>query len=61
MISFNIFKNNVDLIDSFNNERNQPYKLGINEFADHTNREEPTGKLEKEKQKIILELRMTSQ
>ncbi|KAE8678420.1 Vignain [Hibiscus syriacus] len=36
---FNIFKQNVELIDSFNNANNKPYKLAVNQFADLTNEE----------------------
>ncbi|KAM7500711.1 hypothetical protein LguiA_025125 [Lonicera macranthoides] len=36
---FNIFKNNVEFIESFNSDGNRKYKLGINEFADQTNEE----------------------
>ncbi|OMP06385.1 hypothetical protein COLO4_08162 [Corchorus olitorius] len=36
---FNIFKSNVEFIESFNAAGNQPYKLGINAFADLTNEE----------------------
>nr|AJD78155.1 cysteine proteinase SAG12H9 [Hevea brasiliensis]AJF19713.1 cysteine proteinase [Hevea brasiliensis] len=36
---FKIFKENVEFIDCFNNARNKPYKLGINEFTDLTNEE----------------------
>ncbi|KAE8655809.1 Senescence-specific cysteine protease SAG39 [Hibiscus syriacus] len=36
---FNIFKQNVALIDSFNNANNKPYKLAVNQFADLTNEE----------------------
>ena len=34
-----IFKNNLDYIENFNNMGNQTYKLSINEFADLTNEE----------------------
>ena len=36
---FQIFKNNLDYIENFNNMGNQTYKLSINEFADLTNEE----------------------
>ena len=36
---FNIFKQNVEYIDSFNNAATKSYKLAINEFADLTNEE----------------------
>ncbi|PHT42697.1 Senescence-specific cysteine protease SAG39 [Capsicum baccatum] len=36
---FKIFKENVELIKDFNDAVNQPYKLGINAFADLTNEE----------------------
>ncbi|KAJ8549490.1 hypothetical protein K7X08_033197 [Anisodus acutangulus] len=36
---FNIFKDNVDYIESINKAGTRPYKLGINEFADLTNEE----------------------
>ncbi|KAI4332003.1 hypothetical protein L6164_016945 [Bauhinia variegata] len=36
---FQIFKNNVALIESFNAAGNKPYKLAINQFADQTNDE----------------------
>ncbi|KAL5797432.1 hypothetical protein ACOSQ2_002252 [Xanthoceras sorbifolium] len=36
---FNIFKYNVEFIESFNAAENKPYKLSINEFADQTNDE----------------------
>lgn len=36
---YQIFKENVESIESFNKVGNQPYKLGINEFADLTNEE----------------------
>lgn len=36
---FNIFKDNVKFIESFNKAGNRPYKLAINEFADQTNEE----------------------
>ncbi|KAL3576180.1 hypothetical protein D5086_021463 [Populus alba] len=35
----NIFKNNVELIESFNKVGKKPYKLSVNEFADLTNEE----------------------
>lgn len=34
---FQIFKDNVKFIEEFNEDGNQSYKLGINEFADQTN------------------------
>ncbi|WCJ32695.1 Cysteine proteinases superfamily protein [Euphorbia peplus] len=34
-----IFKQNVQLIESFNKARGKSYKLGINQFADLTNEE----------------------
>ncbi|PHU05974.1 Senescence-specific cysteine protease SAG39 [Capsicum chinense] len=36
---FKIFKENIDRIEAFNDAVNQPYKLGINAFADLTNEE----------------------
>lgn len=36
---FKIFKDNMELIESFNRGGNQPYNLRINEFADQTNEE----------------------
>ena len=36
---FNIFKDNVEYIDSVNSAGNLRYKLSINEFADQTNEE----------------------
>ncbi|KAF7822926.1 senescence-specific cysteine protease SAG39-like [Senna tora] len=38
---YKIFKQNVERIEAFNNNagKNQPYKLGINQFADLTNEE----------------------
>ncbi|XP_038680796.1 senescence-specific cysteine protease SAG39-like [Tripterygium wilfordii] len=36
---FNVFKENVAFIESFNNVGDKPYKLGINQFADLTNEE----------------------
>ncbi|EEF39859.1 senescence-specific cysteine protease SAG39 [Ricinus communis] len=36
---FKIFKENVEFIESFNNNGNKPYKLGINAFTDLTNEE----------------------
>ncbi|KAK4255675.1 hypothetical protein QN277_008647 [Acacia crassicarpa] len=36
---FEIFKNNVQFIESFNSDDTKPYKLGINQFADQTNEE----------------------
>ena len=36
---FNIFKQNVARIESFNSAKDRPYKLGINQFADLTNEE----------------------
>ncbi|KAM7500712.1 hypothetical protein LguiA_025126 [Lonicera macranthoides] len=41
---FNIFKNNVEFIESFNSAGKHPYKLGINEFADQTNEEFKTSR-----------------
>ena len=38
-LRFNIFKDNVEFIESFNNAGNRRYKLSINEFADQTNEE----------------------
>ncbi|KAI3498687.1 hypothetical protein L1887_34464 [Cichorium endivia] len=35
----NIFKENVEFIESFNSFKNRSYKLGINKFADQTNDE----------------------
>ncbi|XP_054817242.1 senescence-specific cysteine protease SAG39-like [Prosopis cineraria] len=35
----NIFKQNVEYIEGFNNAGTKPYKLGINRFADLTNEE----------------------
>jgi hypothetical protein len=35
----NIFKNNVEFIESFNKVGKKPYKLSVNEFADLTNEE----------------------
>ncbi|KAH7859620.1 hypothetical protein Vadar_003352 [Vaccinium darrowii] len=34
-----IFRDNVDYIESSNNAANKPYKLGVNQFADLTNEE----------------------
>ncbi|XP_077233441.1 senescence-specific cysteine protease SAG39-like [Tasmannia lanceolata] len=36
---FKIFKDNVELIESFNKDAGKPYKLSVNEFADQTNEE----------------------
>ncbi|KAM3205722.1 hypothetical protein P3L10_029132 [Capsicum annuum] len=36
---YKIFKENVERIEAFNDAANQPYKLGINAFADLTNEE----------------------
>ncbi|KAL7603294.1 hypothetical protein Lser_V15G16348 [Lactuca serriola] len=36
---FNIFKDNVEFIESFNTAENQSYKVAINKFADQTNEE----------------------
>ncbi|KAL4585702.1 hypothetical protein LXL04_010326 [Taraxacum kok-saghyz] len=36
---FNIFKENVEFIESFNKVEKKPYKLAVNEFADQTNEE----------------------
>lgn len=36
---FNVFKDNVEFIESFNTAENQPYKVAINKFADQTNEE----------------------
>ncbi|KAK4284618.1 hypothetical protein QN277_001424 [Acacia crassicarpa] len=36
---FEIFKNNVQFIESFNSNGTKPYKLSINQFADQTNEE----------------------
>lgn len=36
---FKVFKENVELIESFNKAGNKPYKLGISEFTDLTNEE----------------------
>ncbi|CAI0422820.1 unnamed protein product [Linum tenue] len=33
---FNIFKNNVEYIESFNSAGTKPYKLALNQFADQT-------------------------
>ena len=41
---FNIFKANVEFIESFNKAGTRPYKLGINEFADLTNEEFKTSR-----------------
>ena len=38
-IRFQIFKKNVEFIESFNKAGNKPYKLGLNEFVDLTNEE----------------------
>ncbi|XP_047337067.1 senescence-specific cysteine protease SAG39-like [Impatiens glandulifera] len=36
---YTIFKDNVEMIESFNRAANKPYKMGINQFADLTNQE----------------------
>lgn len=36
---YNIFKNNLEYIENFNNDVDRRYKLAINEFADLTNEE----------------------
>lgn len=36
---FQIFKDNVEFIESLNAAGNKPYKLSVNEFADQTNEE----------------------
>ena len=36
---FNIFKDNIEYIDKFNNEGNRTFKLGVNKFADLTTEE----------------------
>ncbi|XP_047312889.1 senescence-specific cysteine protease SAG39-like [Impatiens glandulifera] len=36
---FNIFKENIAHIESFNRAADKPYKLGVNQFADLTNEE----------------------
>jgi C1A family cysteine protease len=36
---FEIFKDNVEYIESFNTAGNKPYKLSVNKFADLTNEE----------------------
>ncbi|XP_018503335.2 senescence-specific cysteine protease SAG39-like [Pyrus x bretschneideri] len=41
---FNIFKANVDFIESSNNDANKPYKLKVNQFADLTNEEFKTSR-----------------
>ncbi|XP_062094384.1 senescence-specific cysteine protease SAG39-like [Humulus lupulus] len=38
-IRFQIFKKNVEFVESFNKAGNKPYKLGLNEFVDLTNEE----------------------
>ncbi|CAH9112092.1 unnamed protein product [Cuscuta europaea] len=38
-LRFKIFEENVNYINAFNAKPNQSYKLGINKFADLTNRE----------------------
>ncbi|RDY06395.1 Senescence-specific cysteine protease SAG39 [Mucuna pruriens] len=38
-LKYQIFKENVQRIEAFNNAGNKPYKLGINQFADLTNDE----------------------
>ncbi|CAK9176583.1 unnamed protein product [Ilex paraguariensis] len=35
---FKIFKENVERIESFNKATNKPYKLGVNQFVDLTNK-----------------------
>ena len=37
--SSNIFKDNIEYIDKFNNEGNRTFKLGVNKFADLTTEE----------------------
>ncbi|WCJ32699.1 Cysteine proteinases superfamily protein [Euphorbia peplus] len=41
---FNIFKQNVQFIESFNKDEGRSYKLGINKFADLTNEEFKTSR-----------------
>ncbi|WCJ32682.1 Cysteine proteinases superfamily protein [Euphorbia peplus] len=41
---FDIFKQNVHLIESFNKDEGKSYKLGINQFADLTNEEFKTSR-----------------
>ncbi|XP_065857349.1 senescence-specific cysteine protease SAG39-like [Euphorbia lathyris] len=41
---FNIFKQNVHLIESFNKDEAKSFKLGINQFADLTNEEFKTSR-----------------
>ena len=36
---FNIFKDNVECIKSFNKATNKPYKLGVNQFIDLTDKQ----------------------
>ncbi|GLT30214.1 hypothetical protein SLA2020_050290 [Shorea laevis] len=36
---FEIFKDNVQFVESFNAAGSKPYKLDVNEFADQTNEE----------------------
>lgn len=36
---FNIFKDNMEYIDKFNNDVNRTFKLGVNKFADLTTEE----------------------
>ncbi|XP_050228529.1 senescence-specific cysteine protease SAG39-like [Mercurialis annua] len=43
-IRYEIFKENVQLIESFNKDASKPYKLGINKFADLTNEEFKTSR-----------------
>ena len=38
-LRYQIFKENVQRIEAFNNAGNKPYKLGINQFADLSNEE----------------------
>ncbi|RDX80579.1 Senescence-specific cysteine protease SAG39, partial [Mucuna pruriens] len=38
-LRFQIFKQNVERIDAFNNATNKSYKLGVNQFADFTDEE----------------------
>ncbi|KAB2625721.1 vignain-like [Pyrus ussuriensis x Pyrus communis] len=41
---FNMFKANVDFIESSNNDANKPYRLKVNQFADLTNEEFKTSR-----------------
>jgi KDEL-tailed cysteine endopeptidase len=41
---YKIFKENVALIESFNNAGNKPYRLSVNQFADLTNEEFKTSR-----------------